>query len=182
MIMTQNINRLLAALLACGLLNACAAPRRPTAAAVSVEQQRQQKADQALREWLVLYQRYQGMSPAELTKEAARLGELKRSETVQVQQAMVWSLLRGPGDLARSVQQGDELLKRVDNASWRPLLQVLQAQWQQQRRQEDQVDRLNTQWKDEKKRADQLNEKLEGMKAIERSLAPKPTPTPEASR
>ncbi len=182
MIMIQNINRLLAALLACGLLNACAAPRRPAAPVVSAEQQRQQKADQALREWLVLYQRYQGMSPAELAKEATRLGELKRSETVQVQQVMVWSQLRGPGDLARAVQQGDELLKRAESASWRPLLQVLQTQWQQQRKQEEQVDRVNAQWKDEKKRADQLNDKLEGMKAIERSLAPKPLPTPEASR
>lgn len=82
---------------------------------------------------------------------------------------------RNPGDAARA--QG--LLEAVGKASgdeaaaWAPWARLLAGRAAEQRRLEEQSDRLAQQLRDSQRRIDQLSEKLEALKAIERSLGPK---------
>lgn len=82
---------------------------------------------------------------------------------------------RNPGDAARA--QG--LLEAVgkaggdEAAAWAPWARLLAGRAAEQRRLEEQSDRLAQQLRDSQRRIDQLSEKLEALKAIERSLGPK---------
>lgn len=82
---------------------------------------------------------------------------------------------RNPGDAAHA--QG--LLEAVGKASgeeeaaWAPWARLLAGRAAEQRRLEEQSDRLAQQLRDSQRRIDQLSEKLEALKAIERSLGPK---------
>ena len=58
-------------------------------------------------------------------------------------------------------------------AAWAPWARLLAGRAAEQRRLEEQFDRLAQQLRDSQRRIDQLSEKLEALKAIERSLGPK---------
>ena len=55
-----------------------------------------------------------------------------------------------------------------------PLVQLLSSQYAELRRQEESIDKLNGQLRDAQRRIEQLNEKLEALKNIERSLSVRP--------
>ncbi len=55
-----------------------------------------------------------------------------------------------------------------------PLAQLLSSQYAELRRQEESIDKLNGQLRDAQRRNEQLNEKLEALKNIERSLSVRP--------
>ncbi len=115
------------------------------------------------------------MSPAELGQEVARLGE--RSTPVgQLQLALALSQLRQLPELIRA----QELLTRVlGNASaeaqpLHSLARLLTARYGEQRRLEEQLEKQIQQVRELQRKLDQSNERLEALKAIERSLTSRP--------
>jgi hypothetical protein len=121
------------------------------------------------------------MSPAELGQEAARLGEAS-APADQLRLSLVLSQLRQLPDLVRA----QELLARVlgnagaEAQALHPLARLLAARYGEQRRLEEQLEKQNQQVRDVQRRLEQTHERLEALKAIERSLVSRP-PTAAAS-
>ena len=115
--------------------------------------------------------RVRSLPQPELLAEIARLGEPEDS-LAQVELALALLQTRAPVDTARALG----LLQRAQGASTanaravQPLVRLLVARASEQRRLEDLVDKQNQQLRDGQRRLDQLNERLEAMRAIERSL------------
>lgn len=121
------------------------------------------------------------MPAAELGQEAARLGEAS-APADQLRLSLVLSQLRQLPDLVRA----QELLARVlSNAgaeaqALHPLARLLASRYGEQRRLEEQLEKQNQQVRDVQRRLEQTHERLEALKAIERSLVSRP-PTAAAS-
>lgn len=124
--------------------------------------------------------RIRGLPPADLAPEIARLAALADAEPdrlgaelplVQVQLAMTLMQTRSALDALRAGQ----LLQRVlgqatpEARLLQPVARLLQAQVLEQKRLEDQLDRQAQQLRDAQRRADQLNDRLDALRAIERS-------------
>ena len=121
---------------------------------------------------------------AELGKEVARLGEMS-TPAAQLQLAMALSQQRQLPELIRA----QELLARVlGNASaeaqpLHSLARLLAARYGEQRRLEEQLEKQTQQVRELQRKLDQSNERLEALKAIERSLTSRPpAPAPPARR
>jgi hypothetical protein len=129
--------------------------------------------DAALR-MLAYADRLRLMPPAELGPEVARLGEAS-SPAAQLQLALALGQLRQLPELVRA----QELLARVlgnDSAqALHPLARLLAARYGEQRRVEDQLDKQTQLARDLQRKLDQSNERLEALKAIERSLTSRPS-------
>ena len=121
------------------------------------------------------------LSPQETTNELQRLGDPGESPPVQVQGAPAPAQTRNPSDLAKA--QG--LMQKVAaNTSehaqpLRPLARALAYRYGEQRRVEDDRDKQAQQLRDAQKRNEQLTERLEALRAIERSFS-RPNNTPPA--
>lgn len=123
------------------------------------------------------------LSGAELSAEIARVGDPGDSPTVQMQVALLLSQTRVPADLARALG----LLQRVianpapEAQALQPLARALAARYVEQRRVEDDRDKQVQQLRDSQRRIDQLNDRIEALRAIERSFArPNMNPAPAA--
>lgn len=121
------------------------------------------------------------MTPAELTKEIARLSESEdASADTPLLLATALAQTRQPVDTARALG----LVQRVlaNNAptaqALHPLARWMESRLLQQRRLEDLLERQTQQLRDAQRRNDQLNERLEAVRAIERSLTTRPAPPP----
>ncbi|KIQ34159.1 hypothetical protein RT97_08425 [Variovorax paradoxus] len=117
----------------------------------------------------------------ELSGEIARIGDPGDSPTAQMQLAILLSQTRVPADLARALG----LLQRVianpsaEAQPLQPLARALAARYAEQRRVEDDRDKQVQQLRDSQRRIDQLNDRIEALRAIERSFArPASTPAP----
>lgn len=127
--------------------------------------------------------RVRALNGGDLTAELARLGEPGDSPTAQMQTALVLAQTRNPADLARALG----LLQRVNaNASLearplQPLARALASRYLEQRRVEDDRDRQANQVRDAQRRIDQLNDRIEALRAIERSFARPGNPPPAAA-
>jgi hypothetical protein len=116
----------------------------------------------------------------ELAAELNRLGDLVETPAVQMQMALVLAQTRVPADLARAAG----LLQRVvanpsaDALPLQPLARTLAARYTEQRKVEEDRDKQAQQLRDSQRRIDQLNERIEALRAIERSFA---RPNPAAS-
>lgn len=128
--------------------------------------------DAALR-MLAYADRLRLMPPAELGLEVTRLGEAS-SPAAQLQLALALAQLRQLPELVRA----QELLARVlgnDSAqALHPLARLLAARYGEQRRVEEQLDKQTQQVRELQRKLDQSNERLEALKAIERSLTSRP--------
>ena len=118
---------------------------------------------------------------AELNAEITRAGEPGDSPTSQMQLALLLAQTRAPADLARALG----LLQRVmSNPSpeaqpLQPLARALAARYVEQRRVEDDRDKQVQQLRESQRRIDQLNDRIEALRAIERSFArPNNAPVP----
>ena len=124
--------------------------------------------------------RIRGMNANELTPELARLGEA-RAPGELLQLALTLAQLRQTPELIRAQ---DLLTRLLANASpeavtLHPLARLLATRFGEQRRFEDLLDKQQQQTRDIQRRLDQTTERLEALKAIERSLgnrAPAATP------
>ena len=115
------------------------------------------------------------MQPAELSQEVIRLGDVARP-TEQVQLALLLSQFHQLPELIRA----QELLARVlanagsEAQTLQPLAGLLASRFGEQRRLEDQLEKQTQQTREVQRRLDQTNERLEALKAIERSLTNRP--------
>lgn len=118
----------------------------------------------------------------ELSNEIARLGEPGEQPLVQMQLALLLAQTRAPADLARALG----LVQRVianpasEAQALHPLARLLAARYQEQRRVEDERDRQAQQVRDSQRRIDQLSDRIEALRAIERSFSRPNSPPPVA--
>lgn len=125
--------------------------------------------------------RVRGMAPPELALELTRLGDT-RSPDEQLQLALALAQLRQTPELIRAQ---DLLTRLLANASpealiLHPLARLLANRFGEQRRFEDLLDKQIQQTRDSQRRLEQTTERLEALKAIERSLGGASGPNPRA--
>ncbi|WP_422843872.1 hypothetical protein [Acidovorax sp. M2(2025)] len=151
-------------------------PARPPAAPAP-------QAGTALDQVLAYSDRVLRLPPAELAREVARLGEAEdASPDTPLLLATALAQTRQPVDTARALG----LVQRVLGSSTapaqalHPLARLMEARLLQQRRLEDQLERQAQQLRDAQRRNDQLNERLEAVRAIERSLTTRPAALPSS--
>jgi hypothetical protein len=125
--------------------------------------------------------RVRPLNGADLNTEISRIGDPGDAPTAQMQLALLLSQTRVPADLARALG----LLQRVianpapEAQALHPLARALAARYVEQRRVEDDRDKQVQQLRDSQRRIDQLNDRIEALRAIERSFArPNATPAP----
>lgn len=132
------------------------------------------------------HQALRRMSQGELIKELSGLGQQARGPRVALQMGMALMLTRGGGDLARAQALLDSVASSAEPeaAPFRPLAQLLSSNCAEMRRLYDHADRLAAQQKDSQRRIDQLNDTLEALKAIERTLPVRPASplTPQVTK
>ena len=122
------------------------------------------------------HQSLRRMSQGELLKELSGLTQQPRSPRLAMQMGMVLMLTRGGGDLARAQTLFDGVGNSTDSdaAAFKALALVLSSNCAEARRLAEHVDRLAAQQKDNQRRIDQLNDMVEGLKNIERTLPVRP--------
>jgi hypothetical protein len=127
--------------------------------------------------------RLHGLSPTDLAAEIATQGDPGNAALRQMQLALALMHLRQPADTARALG----LVQRViahpgpESLPLKPLARLLANRLVDQRKLEDNVERQAQQLRESQRRIDQLNERLEAMRAIERSLTTRPPVTPPAA-
>jgi predicted Zn-dependent peptidase len=124
---------------------------------------------------LAFHARFRELSAPDAAREQARLAADGSAEaTLQ----LAWALGlpqapgRAPGDLARALALLDPLARGSGTEA--PLARLLQARLGEQRRLEEQLERQAQQQRDLQRRNEQLREQLDALRAIERSLGPRP--------
>ena len=124
------------------------------------------------------------MAPAELAKEIARLGEAEdASVETPLLLATALAQTRQPVDTARALGLVQRVMSNTTAAAQalHPLARLMESRLLQQRRLEDQLERQGQQLREAQRRNDQLNERLEAVRAIERSLTTRPAPAAPAT-
>jgi membrane-bound lytic murein transglycosylase B len=92
----------------------------------------------------------------------------------ELRKAMALSQGRSAAELAQAAAQLDVIAGDAQAAEpLKPLASLLSARLAEQRRLQENVDRLTQQLRDSQRRNEQLNEKLEALKAIEQTLPAK---------
>jgi DNA repair exonuclease SbcCD ATPase subunit len=138
------------------------------------------------RKLLAYHEQLRQWSPAELGQEVTRLNAFVAANASSASPSLVMELslalayTRNNGDLARAVVLLDPIVKSIqpELQPWQPMARLLQARFAEQRRLEEQVERLNAQLRESQRNLQQTNDKLEALKAIERSLTPRPPSAP----
>jgi hypothetical protein len=129
-----------------------------------------------LRETLAYADRTLGASTVDLAREIARLSELDDSKPSRaLRLALVLAQTRQSVDTARALGLVQRTLANAAAKDLHPLARLLETRLTQQRRLEEQLDRQAQQLRDAQRRNDQLSERLEAVRAIERSLTTRPT-------
>lgn len=124
--------------------------------------------------------RVRSMTPPELAPEIARLAEIPDGVRTPFNDLQL-AVALGQTHAASDVQRAQPLIQRVLASGsegarrLHPLARLLAARYAEQRRVEDQFDRQNQQLRESQRRIDQLNERLEAVRAIERSLTSRGT-------
>ena len=126
--------------------------------------------------------RVRAMSGTELNQEVTRLGNAYVPAN-QLQLALVLAQLRQTPELIRAQELLTRLLANPDAEAQalHPLARLLASRYGEQRRLEDLIEKQNQQTRDVQRRLDQTNERLEALKAIERSLTSRPPPPTAAA-
>ena len=168
----------LAGMAACALLlGACAAkPSTQTPVLVQTPPRVVVVMDPQLTELLAYQSALRLMTPSELVKAQMDLAKADHAPSNTIRRAMLQASVRGAGDLARAQALLEPLLTATgkDAQLLAPLVQLLSGQYAELRRQDESIDKLNAQLRDAQRRNDLLNEKLEALKNIERSLSVRP--------
>ena len=109
--------------------------------------------------------RIRGLPPAELAQEIQRLGDSPNTTTRALQLAMALAQQRNPANAPRVQALLQRVLAQQDPEaqSLHPLARMLMEQ-------RDQAERQAQQLREAQRRIDQLNDRLEAVRAIERSL------------
>ena len=140
-------------------------------------------ATDAVTRMLAYADRVRRLTPAELNQEVIRLGDAV-GPTHQLQLSLVLSQLHQLSELIRAQELLGRVLGNADTEAQtlHPLAGLLASRYGEQRRLEEQLEKQTQQTRDVQRRLDQTNERLEALKAIERSLTSRPpaanTPAP----
>lgn len=130
-----------------------------------------------LRDTLAYADRTLGASTTDLARETARLSDLDESKPSRaLRLALVLTQTRQPVDTARALGLVQRTLANPAAQDLHPLARLLEARLTQQRRLEEQLDRQAQQLRDAQRRNEQLADRLEAVRAIERSLTTRPAP------
>ncbi|MBE7367241.1 hypothetical protein [Ramlibacter pallidus] len=128
-------------------------------------------------------ERVRGLPASELATEIQRLGETSYTPLRATQLAQALAFARGPANASRA----QALLQRVladpagEAQPLHPYARVLAAQIAEQRRVDEQAERQAQQLREAQRRIEQLNDRLEAVRAIERSLPGAPrAPAPRS--
>lgn len=159
----------LAALTPAGSAATAAAPPPPVFTAFESAAVRLQTYGERVREF----------GPAEIAREQVRLAEAPDDPAGRLQLVLLLAQSRQNGDMQRALQALDPLTRPTAALPWRALAKLLQDRLVEQRRLEEQNDRLNQQLREQQRRNDQLGTQLEALRAIERSINGRP-PAPAA--
>lgn len=179
-------------LAASALLQGCAAPQPPAPATVAPASPAPQPAlaptrpepppvaartePPAVEQALAYSDRLRALSPAELNQELAKLGDGGDTALGILRLAMALAQARGNSNNAKAQMQLQRILGRGDEEArvLQPLARLLSAQLAESRRSDEQLDRQAQLLRDAQRRIEQLNERLEAVRAIERSLPSRP--------
>ncbi|NMF98130.1 permease [Aromatoleum toluolicum] len=141
-----------------------------------------------VRNALAYHETIRGMNTAELARERSALSGAGNAPLVQMKQVMLLSHPQGNNNLqrAQSLLEAINGSEKPDAVALQPLARLLAEQLQERVRLENTADRLTQQLertgqqlKDAQKQSDQLQEKLDALTEIERTLPARPsTPTP----
>lgn len=128
---------------------------------------------------LVYADRVRRMPAPELAQEVTRLAEIpeaQRQPAEELQLAITLAQTRVPADLARAQGLVQRVLgnPREEARGLYPLAGMLAARYAEQRRVEDALERQAVQLREQQRRIEQLTERLEAVRAIERSLTSRP--------
>lgn len=129
-----------------------------------------------LPDMLTYSDRLRSLGQAELSAEQALIGDPGASAERLVKLALVLLASHQTSDTVRAIA----LLQRAGSLNTpeamvlRPLVRLLSARLQEIRRLEEQLDRQTQQLREAQRRIDNLSDRLEAMRAIERSLLPRP--------
>jgi hypothetical protein len=149
--------------------------------------------DAAARRLLAYHEQIRQMSPQDLANEINRLNAAVSATPtaappdVVLELALALAQQHNGGDVARAVALLEPITKSgaPELAPWQPLARLLLGRVLEQRRLEDALNRETARNRDQQRTLQQLNEKLEALKAIERSMANRPTggvpPVPAAA-
>lgn len=167
------------------LASASSAARTVASASTPVTVADTAPAGQTVMQLLAYADRVRAMNGAELNQEATRLSH-PTLPGEQLQLALVLSQLRQTPELIRAQELLTRLLANAepDAQMLHPLARLLAARYGEQRRLEDLLDKQSQQTREVQRRLDQTSERLEALKAIERSLTNRPhaPAAPAASR
>jgi hypothetical protein len=145
-------------------------------------------ADLAARRFLAYHEQIRQLSPGDLANEINRLNAVVSATATAapadavLELALALSQQHNGGDLARAVALLEPITKSSapEMTPWQPLARLLLARVIEQRRLEDALARESARNRDQQRTLQQLNEKLEALKAIERSMTTRPAGVPPA--
>jgi hypothetical protein len=135
--------------------------------------------DIAARHFIATQNRLSTLNTADLSTEANRPAD-PNSVQSQIDQALALGLTHTPGDLQRAQTLVDQVIHNTAQEAdpWRGPARLLASMYADQRRADEQVEKTAQQLRDaqreSQRKLDQVNEKLEQLKAIERSLNTRP--------
>lgn len=108
-----------------------------------------------------------------LSQEIARIDAARDTPARRVRLALALLQSHQPADTARALGQLQSVLDDADARPLYPLVHMLAARVTEQRELEDLTERQSQQLREAQRRIDQLGERLDALRAIERSLKDK---------
>jgi len=154
-----------------------AKPRPPRVEPVSARQ----AEELSLRALLAFYQSSQKLSATEQARLRNVIASRPQDPFLQVQQAILLANDRGNVELGKALGLLESVQRSDDETAvaLQPLVRLLSDQFAERLKLGVQADKLGQIARESQKRADQLQEKLDALAAIERSLPTRPvTPLP----
>lgn len=157
-----------------------ALPTAPAAPAVTPSLVKPEPANNAEGEAAARLLRYadriRGLSPAELALEVAALGDPAQSPERQLQLSLTLLQMNQPVETARALGLAQRVANSLapESAPLKPLARLVAQRLMEHRKIEETLDKQNAQLREQARRIEQLNDRLEAMRAIERSINARP--------
>lgn len=125
-------------------------------------------------------ERLHGLAPAELATQITALGDPGQQPMGLMQLALALTHSHQPVDTARALGLFQRIVAQPGTAAapYKPLARLLAGRLLDQRHLEETAERQAQQLREQQRRIEQLTERLEAMRAIERSLNPRPGTAP----
>ncbi|MGB7502051.1 MAG: permease [Azonexus sp.] len=128
---------------------------------------------------LAYYQMLQRMTPAQVNRERMVLAALPPTPNTQVRTAMVLGHPRGQQDFTKALALLEGVLKSTDpgSVSLHPLARLLADNYSERQKLETQLEKQGQQLKDSQRKTVELQEKIDELADIERTLPQRPRAT-----